>query len=395
MRRHGYGVAAALLIFAGGCNGSSGKAAPPPLATFQAAEVVIGQPDFASAAPDRGAAISAAGVHFPTGAAGYDAGALIVPDTFNHRLLRYQTLPKASGAAADAVLGQAGPTEGAPSHEVGRFHFPHGAWVGASGLLVADAGASRAVLAADGGVRLLGWDPQAPAYRWGCAADRLSEPWRAIEVSGKVIVADRANHRVLIWTSPPEAGRPADLVLGQRDLAHCAANDIVGQGASGGRSAATLSSPTDVWSDGTRLLVADQGNHRVLLWNTFPTRSGAPADVVLGQPDFKVGTPQTTRAGMSAPAAVASDKQVILVADMRNNRVLRWAAFPAANGAPADQVLGQGDFLHGAANDDDQDGVSGPATARTLSAPTGVAIAGDDVVVTDTYNHRLLLFRGR
>ena len=39
--------------------------------------------------------------------------------------------------------------------------------------------------------------------------------------------------------------------------------------------------PTDVWSDGTRLFVVDQGNNRILGWNTFPTQSGQ----VVSDPD--------------------------------------------------------------------------------------------------------------
>src|SRR5690606_38175173 len=51
-------------------------------------------------------------------------------------------------------------------------------------------------------------------------------------------------------------------------------------------SASTLSSPRGLDSDGTRLLVADTLNNRVLAWTAFPTRLGQPADAVLGQPSF-------------------------------------------------------------------------------------------------------------
>ena len=44
-----------------------------------------------------------------------------------------------------------------------------------------------------------------------------------------------------------------------------------------------LSSPTGVLIVGSRLLVADQQNSRVLIWNTFPTQANQPADLVLGQ----------------------------------------------------------------------------------------------------------------
>ncbi len=35
-------------------------------------------------------------------------------------------------------------------------------------------------------------------------------------------------------------------------------------------SARTLNRPTDSWKDESQLLVADQANHRVLIWTSFP-----------------------------------------------------------------------------------------------------------------------------
>ena len=39
------------------------------------------------------------------------------------------------------------------------------------------------------------------------------------------------------------------------------------------------------WTDGQRIVVADSGNHRVMIWHVSRRRRGT-ADVVLGQPDF-------------------------------------------------------------------------------------------------------------
>jgi hypothetical protein len=84
------------------------------------------------------------------------------------------------------------------------------------------------------------------------------------------------------------------------------------------------------------------------------------------------------------------------VADSGHNRVLAWNALPTKSGADADVVLGQGDFKHVAANDDAQSGKDGAApTARTLAFPSGVALAGDALVVSDTLNRRALVFRSR
>ncbi len=391
MRRlHAATAGAVALAASMGCD-------PQPwrLSNFQAAAVVVGQPDFASASPDRGGAVSAGGVRLPVGDAHLAAGVLLLPDTYNHRLLVYRRVPWVNGVDADFVVGQVDAASSSPSHAADRFHYPQTAWFDGRTLVVADTAASRVVLAIGKDARAAGW-AEPSAHRWGCAADRLSEPWSATIAAGKLIVADRSNHRVLVWDRiPATSGVPADLVLGQKDFTHCAANDPLGSGSSGGRSARTMRQPTDVWSDGERLLVVDQGNTRVLLWSRFPTAHGAPADVVLGQPDFHGAAAETTDDGMSGPSFVASNGRVLLVADTRNNRVLGWGSFPSVNGKPADVVLGQADFVHGVANDDDQDGVAGAPTARTLNQPMGVALAGDLLVVTDTYNHRYLLFRMR
>ena len=385
-------VLAAVVCSTEGCqsSGSDGSGT-----SFQRADLLLGQADFTSASKDAGeSAASLGGVQLPTGdAVAFKAG-LVLPDTYNNRLLLYQAMPTRSGTPADVVLGQPDPASESASHLPGRFHYPRSAAVGGEALLVADAGASRVVLDPGGRNVALGWDPSSPTYRVGCAADRLDQPARAIVVAGKLIVADRANNRVLIWNTVPTGTSPADVVVGQKDLVHCAANDMVGNGRSGGKGPSTLYEPSDVWSDGKRLLVVDQGNNRVLLWNTFPSSNAAKADVVLGQPDFLAAIADSSSTGLDSPGAVASDGNSIFVADVRNNRVLGWRRFPSANAAPADLVLGQGDFVHNTANDDGQTGIEGGPTARTMNHPMGVALVGGYLIVTDTYNNRFLLFRG-
>lgn len=84
----------------------------------------------------------------------------------------------------------------------------------------------------------------------------------------RLVLADRNNNRVLVWTTPPTGDTPADLVLGQPDLTRNAPGTGLGQ----------MSWPTAVSAAGGRLAVADTENHRLLLWDRFPTRSGQPAD---------------------------------------------------------------------------------------------------------------------
>ncbi len=123
-----------------------------------------------------------------------------------------------------------------------------------------------------------------------CATSRtgLNHPSSAAITSSQIIVVDADNNRVLIYNGTPAADNPpASIVLGQNDFNHATRNDDDQNGTDDGApTARTLNHPRGVWSDGTRLIVADSGNNRVLIWNSMPTGNFQPADIVLGQSDF-------------------------------------------------------------------------------------------------------------
>ena len=299
MRRLPVATAAVALTLYGCSSSPSGQSdgSNPPisLATFQVADVVLGQADFTSTSPDRGGSVSAGGVRFPTGDAHFAAGELVLPDTYDHRLLAYRGVPGASGAGADKVLGQADGASAVPSHEPGRFHYPRSVGSQDGALVVADAAASRIQLGVGAGP---GPSGGARAHRrtGGDAPPTGSRCHPAPSSPGAGSSSPTAG-TTGCWcgtrcpAAPP--GRPRHR---PENLQRCAANDALGNGVSGGRTARTLHHPTDVWSDGERLVVVDQGNNRVLLWNLFPRESGTRADVVVGQPDFNVGAAATTEA---------------------------------------------------------------------------------------------------
>ena len=88
-------------------------------------------------------------------------------------------------------------------------------------------------------------------------------------------------------------------------------------------------------TDGVHLLLADRGNNRVLVWNQIP-ESNTPPDFVLGQPDFESNDSGSGRHQMNWPISVAADGRRIVIADTYNDRLLIWNSFPASSGAPAD-----------------------------------------------------------
>jgi hypothetical protein len=215
----------------------------------------------------------------------------------------------------------------------------------------------------------------------GCGDAILNSPAGLAIAGGKVFVADYDNSRVLIWNSiPTDSGIAADLVLGQDAMDECLANDVNHDGVGGdsGASSSTLANPTAVWSNGTKLIVADSGNNRVLIWNTIPTTNAQPADVVVGQVDFTATGSATGADGLSEPWDVISNGTQLVIADSDNNRVLLYETMPSTDGALADVVLGQGDFTHVTENDQNQDDSQDTeASANTLYWPSGPSARRD------------------
>lgn len=200
-------------------------------------------------------------------------------------------------------------------------------------------------------------------------------------------VADAWNHRVLIWNEiPTRSNEPADVVLGQSDFASASANR-----SQNAPDATSLNWCYGVALDGETLFVADTGNRRVLVWNRIPTRNGAPADIVLGQKDFitrdENGGHAADATGMRWPHAIAIDHGRLFVADAGNNRIMVWTALPSDNGAAANFVLGQASM---AAVDHNQ--AAYYPTAASLNMPYGLARVGRRLIAADTANSRLVAY---
>lgn len=225
--------------------------------------------------------------------------------------------------------------------------------------------------------------PIAPAADtlFGCRGACLATP------DGPLLACDTGHHRLLLWRTPPARdGTPADLVLGQP------AFDREGRNARGEVGAATLNVPTGVAAGAGVIAVADAWNHRVLIWHGVPERSGAPADLVLGQADFtgglaNRGADRPSGATLNWCYGVAILDGRLVVADTGNRRVLVWDSIPTANGAPADLVLGQRDFV---TRDENAGTAVGPVGMRW---PHGLAMAAGALLVADAGNNRVMVWR--
>lgn len=206
----------------------------------------------------------------------------------------------------------------------------------------------------------------------------------AVSSDGSMLaVADTDNHRVLIWDSlPMQTGVAASRVLGQLNF------DATSVSRNQQRPASSLqgnelSGPTAVGFVQGSLLVSDTENHRILAWPSSAP-SGSVASLVIGQPDMKAGVALQGAQGLSSPAEISADERFLYVADSGNHRVLGFPLPLAASSPSASLILGEYDY---------RDGARERASATSMNAPRGVLARGDLLLVADTLYNRTLIFR--
>lgn len=257
---------------------------------------------------------------------------LYIADTGNNRVLAFWDARQFEfGKTADFVLGQVGHTRSLvnspfnnPSQPTRTgLSLPSSVAVDAEGnLWVADTGNGRllrfprpfdkwenhqeadVVLGQPDFETRPGGEPK---------RDRMFRPVSvAVTGDGKVIAADAALHRVLVFQPPFENGQAAALVLGQPD----------GESAAAGSEGTQMNFPLGVAVDAQeRIYVADTNNNRLLVFERaeFLTDGSAPALAL----NLAAGNRNVT------PVAVAVNRKTgdVWIADGRQSRVLRYPAY--------------------------------------------------------------------
>ena len=252
-----------------------------------------------------------------------------------------------------------------------------------------------------------GGDP-APSANGLCGPDGI-----ALDSNDSLLVADQVNNRMLRFILSANY-LYASVALGQVSFAYNFVNNV-GTTFSFGTTfngQASISDARDVAVDFSaspnHIYVADRFNSRILGWNSVSAlTTGAPADLVIGQPDFLTGRCDGGTAvgdvnGIGAdslcePQGVAVDSYGNLyVSDTDNSRVLEYtdpftacgSSFPCFGG-PASIVFGQDDdFTLGVCND-----VEGGIGPMSLCSPEAVHLdSGNNLYVSDTLANRVLVF---
>ncbi len=319
-------------------------------------------------------------------------GKLFVADRNNNRVLRFSSAAKlTTGAAAEAVLGQPNDTTNTSGITATAMNTPIRLFVdGAGRLWVSDYG-NRRVLRFDGASAkatgaaadgVLG-QPDFVTNSAGATASKMTRTTGLyVDGSGRLWVAERDNHRVLRFDNAASKanGAAADGVLGQPDFVTVTS----------GLSATKMAEPFGVFVDaGGRLWISEDVNCRVTRFDNAATKAnGAAADGVLGQPDFTTNTYSTAQNRTGNVRGVWGDARGRLYAvDEGNSRILVFNnAAGLANGARADNVLGQADFATSAAPN--------PPTASSFAFPNSMFIdnANNQIWVADAGNNRVLRF---
>jgi uncharacterized protein (TIGR03437 family) len=200
-------------------------------------------------------------------------------------------------------------------------------------------------------------------------------------------VSDTHNSRVLAWAdvNSYQAGEAPALVLGQSSPQ---ITSLMGIGSKG------FNTPAQLAVDPTtgNLYVADYNNNRVLRFpSPFDNPTRVEPDAVYGQPNFTTLVALVPSAtSFNHPRSVAFDAAGNLwVVDTGNNRILRFGAGTLNNAAPvtADTVIGQKDFVSGAADE------GGTISNSGFDLPTELAFDGQgNLYVADYNNTRVLRF---
>jgi hypothetical protein len=367
-----------------------GQCSSPILITIK--PVVLGQPDFTSNASQTVISDLSFGIYeYKIHSNGTQ---LVMADYMNSRVLIWNTIPTSILQVPNVVLGQPNFNSNTSNNgglSASSISYPGGVFISANKLYLTDYGNSRILIwnsipttnnqAANivlGQPDMISNTPNSG----GVSPATMNYPWHLFVTSDKLIVSDYGNHRILIWnTLNLTNGQNADAVLGQVNM-----TSNTSDGGFPATNSIGFKWPYEVTSDGTKIIAADSGNNRVMIWNSFPASNGQAADVVIGQIDFtgnqaNKGLATIDSTSINFPSSVYTYQNSLYVADSNNRRILKYSPIPTSNGAGATALFGQSTYATSAT------GVSKTA----IGYVEGLYVDAHRMVLGDAGNNRVLI----
>ena len=243
-----------------------------PTTDGQPADVVIGQADFESNDPNIngvGSPPTSQSLNWPYGVFS-DGTQLWIADTGNRRVLYYKNIPTENYAAADMVVGKPNFNE-------------------------------------------RDYDNNDPIWPYSVK----------VSPNGQMAVTDTQYYRILIWHDWKTASdQKADVIIGQESFEGNGQNQF-----NWFPKPNTLNWCYDTCFYKNGLWVADTGSSRILWFDGIPSANNAEAINLLGQDDFNTGSENkntiwSTEGSLYWPFQICIEGQTMVVADTGNHRVI-------------------------------------------------------------------------
>lgn len=305
-----------------------------PTTEFAEPDVILGQELIEDSGRNSNASVSSKTLHYPSGLWS-DGKKLIVADAWNHRVLIWHTLPTKNAKPADVVLGQPNFETNQPNVEgqaanpkANTLNWPYGVFSDGKSLWIADTGNRRVLFFNDIPIEnFAGADKVIGKPDFNTRDYENNDPiWPysvKISVNGVLAIADTQFYRILVWNDKNDAfSRPANIIIGQENFNACGQNQFRLS-----PEANTLNWTYDACFYKEGILVNDTGNSRVLGFDSIPKTNNAPADWLIGRPDFQTsseykGNLTGTQSAIYWPFSITTQNNQLFIADTGNHRII-------------------------------------------------------------------------
>tara|TARA_R110002051_G_scaffold313263_3_gene389206 strand:- start:1883 stop:2977 length:1095 start_codon:yes stop_codon:yes gene_type:complete len=305
-----------------------------PTQEHQEPDVILGQSDVSETGRNSGGNVTASTLHYPSGIWS-DGNILVVADAWNHRVLIWHSIPTENGQAADVVLGQPDfesnqtNVSGIGNDPTARtLNWPYGVFSDGERLWIADTGNRRILYfntipkenyaAAD---KVIG-KPTFTTRDYN--NDEPIWPYSVkVNDKGQMAVADTQFYRVLVWNNKEDAfSKPADIIIGQDNFDACGQNQF-----RLAPEANTLNWTYDACFYKYGILVNDTGNSRILKYDEIPKENNALPNTLIGRENFNTssefkGNMHGTKNAIYWPFSITTEGDNLFIADTGNHRIV-------------------------------------------------------------------------